>query len=161
MIDAQALQNGAAWRVRARRFVIVFTTLLLLAPFARPILAISLIDRAEWALVSGQYAFAQTYVERAVWLDPNAPDVMDAIGWLDGFEHLKGARLSGEIGRLSLYLRAHPTDVAVLTDRTLLEVRAHDYQAAMGDAQLAAKLDPTDYTIAALGKALQHKVQTP
>lgn len=140
-----------------RRLAVVVIALALLWPFARPLLAETLVERALGVMVLGDYGTAGTYITRAMRIDSDVADVVDASAFLQTFG-ASTARLRQSETMLNAYLLRHPDDANARWDRMLLEMRLDDYRDAYADQQILVRLLPDNKQIAKVGEALQTRL---
>lgn len=150
-------RNPSETFARVRRLIVVLVVLALLWPFARPLLAETLVERSMGSMVLGDYATAGTYINRALWLDSDVADAVDASAFLQTFGANK-ERLKQAETMLNAYLVRHPNDANARWDRMLLEMRLEQFADAYADQQIITRLLPDNQQIVKVGQALRARL---
>ena len=141
-----------------RRIVVVFAALALMWPLLRPGLAELLVDRAVGVMLVGNYAQAQIYINRALWLDSDVTDAVDANSFVLGMT-VTPAQMHAVREQMDRYVSAHPNDPNVRSDRMVLEMRSGDYTDALADAKVVQQLKPNNRQILAIESAIRVGLQ--
>lgn len=136
-----------------RRLVVVLAALALMWPLVRPGLAELLVDRAVGVMLVGNYAAAQIYIHRAMWLDSDVTDAIDVNSFLLGMT-VTPAQLRTVRTQMDRYVAAHPNDYNVRDDRMVLEMRSGDYRAALADIHILEQWRPKNRQLPAIEQAI-------
>ena len=145
--------------LRLRRFLVVAIVLALAWPFLRPVMAEMLVDRGIGVILQGDYADANRYISRAMWLDPDSVDAADLQSFFTTMT-VQPAAVAGALSASNRYVSAHPDDANVRWDRMILEMRMSDYAAALADAQQLHRLQPDKKQLVTMIQLLQQKART-
>ena len=137
-----------------RRLVVVLAALALMWPLLRPGLAELLVDRAVGVMLVGNYAQAQRYINRALWIDSDVTDAVDVNSFLLGMTVTPG-QLRTVRAQMDRYVAEHPNDYNVRDDRMVLEMRGGDYTAALADVQVLEQWQPRNRQLPAIEQAIR------
>lgn len=123
---------------RVRRFTLCALALSVAGSLFRPQLADALVARGDELLYRNQPVAAEVHYARAVALDPDSGVAADRFVFTAMRQHTPAA-LARAFGAATAYLKRHPGDPAVLTDRALCDLIAKHYAAASRDFLRAAR----------------------
>ncbi len=113
-------------------------------------------------MLQGDYVQAQRYINRAMWIDADVTDAVDVNSFLLGITTTP-AQLHAVRAEMDRYVTAHPNDYNIRSDRMVIEMRAHDYAAALQDVRLLRQWQPQNRQLPAIEQAIRSALarQTP
>jgi tetratricopeptide (TPR) repeat protein len=138
---------------RLARIGIVVAALALFAPFARAPISQELVVRSQGALFVADYAAADRYLARALWIDPTNLDALDERDF--AFTFTDPNTLAAVTRRLTEDALTHPNDALLLWELAVVRSRAHDRKGALEAARASVALAP-NRQVEILINALEH-----
>lgn len=109
----------------------------------------ALIVRGDDMLIQNAYDGAAQHYERALWLDPGSAAAVDRLSFV-ALQLRTATALRTGAAIASGYLKMHPFQPSILSDRALCYLKLRNYDSAYADFLRAANLsgDPQQYTFA-------------
>lgn len=124
---------------RPRRLLIAFVALIGSGVLFRAQVADALVIRGDDYVYRGDRAQALERYRRAMVIAPSSGTAVDRYVFVS-MQTQTPAAVASAIAVASGYLRRHPDDIAVRTDRALCYLHAHRYAAASADFLAAARV---------------------